>query len=144
MKALFVLFIVMPIVEISLLIKVGGVIGGPATVALVVLSAMIGVALLKRQGMSTIFQARQKMDAGEIPIKEMVEGIFLAVGGALLLTPGFITDTLGFCCLIPGLRHAILGQLITMIKPNVVMYHSSHSNSTQHHDVIDGEYKREK
>lgn len=149
MKALFILFVVMPIVEMLVLIKVGGVIGALPTIGLVLLTAMLGVALLKQQGMSTIFNAQQKLDAGEIPVQEIADGIFLAVGGALLLTPGFITDAMGFCCLIPGLRHGIIRQLITMFKPNVVVVRSgesamySRSSGAQHHDVIDGEYKRE-
>ena len=109
MRFLFFLFIVMPIVEMALLIHIGGIIGGWATVGLVLLTAMVGMSLLKQQGPATLLRAQQKMQSGAVPAKELVEGIFLAVGGALLLTPGFITDFIGFCCLLPGIRHLIIG-----------------------------------
>ncbi len=139
------LFIGMPVLEMYLLIKVGGVIGALPTIGLVVLTAMVGLALLRRQGMSTLFHAQQKLDSGELPLQEVVEGIFLAVGGALLLTPGFVTDFIGFCCLIPGLRHRILSQIIVALKPNVVVY-TQGENTSAHGDagrVIQGEYRRE-
>ena len=145
MRLLLLLFIGMPVLEMYLLIKVGGVIGALPTIGLVVLTAMVGLALLRRQGMSTLFHAQQKLDSGELPLQEVVEGIFLAVGGALLLTPGFVTDFVGFCCLIPGLRHRILSQIIVALKPNVVVY-TQNENTPSHGDtgrVIQGEYRRE-
>src|SRR5690606_19661020 len=102
---LFLLFVLTPIVEMWVLIKVGGVIGALPTIGLVLLTAVIGLALLRMQGFATLLRARQKMEEGQLPAKELVEGIFLAVGGALLLTPGFVTDALGFACLLPGTRH---------------------------------------
>ncbi|MFL0801722.1 MAG: FxsA family protein [Agarilytica sp.] len=141
MRVLLLLFVATPIVEMFILIKVGGIIGAPATIAMVLLTAMVGLALLKRQGMSTIMHAQQKMDSGELPINEIVEGVFLAVGGALLLTPGFVTDAIGFCCLLPGLRHLIIRQLIIALKPHIVTYRESHQTNESH--VIDGEFRRE-
>ncbi len=141
MRALLLLFVAVPVIEMFILIKVGGVIGAPATIAMVLLTAMAGLALLKRQGMSTIVHAQQKMDSGELPVNEIVEGVFLAVGGALLLTPGFVTDAIGFCCLLPGLRHLIIRQLITVLKPHIVSYQASHQRDENH--VIDGEFRRE-
>ncbi len=141
MRALLLLFVAVPVMEMFILIKVGGVIGAPATIAMVLLTAMAGLALLKRQGMSTIVHAQQKMDSGELPVNEIVEGVFLAVGGALLLTPGFVTDAIGFCCLLPGLRHLIIRQLIAVLKPHIVSYQASHQRDENH--VIDGEFRRE-
>ncbi|MFL0804443.1 MAG: FxsA family protein [Agarilytica sp.] len=141
MRALLLLFVAVPVIEMFILIKVGGVIGAPATIAMVLLTAMAGLALLKRQGMSTIVHAQQKMDSGELPVNEIVEGVFLAVGGALLLTPGFVTDAIGFCCLLPGLRHLIIRQLIAVLKPHIVSYQASHQRDENH--VIDGEFRRE-
>nr|WP_299599656.1 FxsA family protein [uncultured Microbulbifer sp.] len=112
MRPLLLLFILLPILEMWVLISVGEEIGALPTIGLVLLTAVIGLALLKRQGISTVMRAQQKMQAGEMPAKEMAEGIFLAVGGALLLTPGFITDTIGFACLIPGVRQLIIGRLL--------------------------------
>ena len=102
----------MPIVEMAVLIKVGALIGVGPTILGVLLTAVIGAGLLKRQGLSTLMRANQKMNAGEMPAKEVAEGFMLAVGGALLLTPGFVTDTIGFALLMPGVRGLMIGQLI--------------------------------
>ena len=91
-----VLFLVIPIIEVYLLIEVGGIIGAGWTILLIVLTAIIGVNLLRQQGVSTLMRANQAMSQGQIPAMEMMEGIFLAVGGALLITPGFFTDAIGF------------------------------------------------
>lgn len=104
------LFVVMPILEMVVLIKVGTVIGALSTVGLVLLTAVIGAALLKQQGLATLTRANQRLNSGELPAQEVAEGLILAVGGALLLTPGFITDTIGFLCLIPGTRHWFVHQ----------------------------------
>ena len=107
-----VLFIVVPLVELYLIIEVGSVIGALWTVLLVVLTAVIGVSLLRIQGFNTLNRARQNMEMGTLPAMEMMEGMMLAVGGALLITPGFITDTLGFLCLIPATRRAMIRYLM--------------------------------
>lgn len=104
------LFIVMPIVEMAVLIKVGTMIGVLNTIGLVLLTAVIGAALLKQQGLATLTRANQRLNSGELPAREVAEGLILAVGGALLLTPGFVTDTIGFLCLIPGTRHWFVHQ----------------------------------
>lgn len=153
MRFLLTLFIVVPIVEMLVLIKVGGLIGALPTVGLVLLTAVIGLALLKQQGISTLMRAQEKVDSGELPANEMVEGIFLAVGGALLLTPGFVTDFFGFCCLIPGVRQVLLKRAIVMFKPNVVFYSNQSARSryeqgdqtpgAESGSTIEGDYRRE-
>ncbi|QSR34053.1 biotin--acetyl-CoA-carboxylase ligase [Marinobacterium iners] len=112
MRVLFLLFIIIPIIEITVLIQVGQAIGAWYTVGLVLLSAFIGVNMLRHQGLSTLARAQQRMDQGEVPGQEMAEGILLAVGGALLVTPGFVTDVIGFSCLIPAARCALIKPLI--------------------------------
>ncbi len=104
-QALFLLFLVVPIVEIYLLIKVGSMIGALATVGLVVLTAVVGSAMLRQQGLSTLRRAQRNMDQGVLPARELLDGVFLVIGGALLLTPGFVTDAIGFLCLLPATRH---------------------------------------
>ncbi|WP_370279424.1 FxsA family protein [Pontibacterium sp.] len=113
MRFLFLLFIIVPIIEITLLIQVGQAIGAWYTVGLVLLSAFIGVNMLRYQSVSTLARAQQRANQGEIPGREMVEGIVLAVGGALLVTPGFVTDVIGFCCLIPYTRQAFANAMIS-------------------------------
>jgi len=104
MRFLFLCFLVVPIVEMLVLLKVGSFIGAFYTVVLVLMTAVIGVSLLKRQGLSAFMRANQKMQAGQMPVTEMGEGLMLAVAGALLLTPGFVTDGIGFLLLTPGVR----------------------------------------
>ncbi|MCZ6724127.1 MAG: FxsA family protein, partial [Gammaproteobacteria bacterium] len=99
-----VIFLIVPIVEIYLLIQVGQVIGALWTVFLVVLTAVIGVWLLKIQGMSMLQRAQDKMLTGQMPAQEMLEGIGLVLAGAFLLTPGFFTDGIGFLLLFPPTR----------------------------------------
>ncbi len=106
------LFIIIPLVELYLIIKVGGIIGAFWTVILVLATAFIGVNLLRYQGMSTLARAQQSMSRGALPAMEMMEGMALAVAGAFLITPGFITDTLGFLCLIPATRQAIIRYIM--------------------------------
>lgn len=157
MRVIFLLFIIVPIIEITLLINVGQMIGVWYTVGLVLLSAFIGVNMLRIQSLGTLMRARQRMDQGEIPGQEMGEGIVLAVGGALLVTPGFVTDVIGFCCLIPYTRKALvrfLSQRLTVITSmHATSTPSTHvppfrdapggSESTPASgDIIDGEYTR--
>lgn len=111
MPALLLLFIIMPIVEITVLIQVGSVIGVLPTVLIVVLTAILGSAMLRHQGLATLAKARQRMDKGEMPAHELVEGLMLVIGGVLLLTPGFVTDAMGFLCLVPVTRHWIASRL---------------------------------
>ncbi|MDD9983600.1 MAG: FxsA family protein [Gammaproteobacteria bacterium] len=136
---LFLLFIAVPIVEIYLLLEVGGVIGAIPTIGLVVLTAVAGAALVRAQGFSTIMQVRRSMEAGEIPAVAIIEGIFLLVAGALLLTPGFLTDAVGFGCLIPPLRRALILRFIEMR----VIRARHPGPAPRHGHVIEGEFKRE-
>jgi UPF0716 protein FxsA len=87
-------------------------IGAIPTVALVVLTATLGIWLLKLEGLATLARVQEKLDQGQIPETELLEGIMLLVGGALLLTPGFITDAMGFTCLLPGLRRPLARWII--------------------------------
>ncbi|MEM1436863.1 MAG: FxsA family protein [Pseudomonadota bacterium] len=104
---LFVVFIVTPIVEMYLLLTVGGLIGALPTIGLVLLTAVIGVSLLRRQGTATLLRAQERMNQGTMPTAEMADGLMLAVAGPLLLTPGFVTDAFGFALLTPPIRRQI-------------------------------------
>jgi UPF0716 protein FxsA len=116
-----IIFMLVPIVEMWILIEVGGWIGALPTIALVVLTATLGLSLLKRQGLSTLMSARRKMDEGSIPASELVSGVMIAVGGALLLTPGFVTDAVGFALLIPQTRQWLLFRLIDRYRDKIVI-----------------------
>lgn len=121
MRYLLIFFILMPIVEMWLLIEVGQQIGAPLTIAAVVATAALGVYWLKQQGVSTLTRLNQRMQSGEIPAQELAEGVMLAIAGALLLTPGFATDALGFACLFPLSRQWMAKRLFRFIQANMQM-----------------------
>jgi UPF0716 protein FxsA len=116
-----IIFMLVPIIEMWILIEVGGWIGALPTIGLVVLTATLGLSLLKRQGLSTLMSARRKMDEGSIPASELVSGVMIGVGGALLLTPGFVTDAIGFALLMPQARQWLLIKLIDRYHDKIVI-----------------------
>jgi UPF0716 protein FxsA len=151
---LLLLFVVTPIFEMLLLIEVGSKIGALNTVGLVLLTAMIGLALLRKQGLDTLLRANQKINSGEVPAQEMAEGLALAAGGALLLTPGFITDGIGFCLLLPFTRQLLVRTVFTRLVSTMTVNSQFHASSTQQFtqpidssiegEVIEGEYTEHK
>lgn len=110
------LFIVMPIVEIAVLLRVGDALGWLPTLAIVIITAVLGTSMLRQQGMATLARARQRMGAGQMPAQQLLEGVLLLIGGVLLLTPGFVTDAFGFACLIPVTRRWLAAQLASRAK----------------------------
>ena len=140
-----VLFLIVPIIEIYLLIQVGEVIGAGWTILLVVLTAVIGVWLLRIQGLSTLMRAQQRLQANELPASELLEGMALVIAGAFLLTPGFATDTLGFLLLIPFTRQwMVKGAAARMVMSASVHRGQGFGQPGQPGDVIDGvKYRRE-
>lgn len=141
---LTIIFLIVPAVEIFLLIQVGAVIGGWWTVSLVILTAIIGVQLLKYQGISTLRRAQEKMQSGSMPAQEMLEGIGLIVAGAFLLTPGFFTDSVGFCLLIPPIRGFLVRKVVASVAVSGRFVQQPPRSHSSHSNVIDGvNYKRE-
>jgi len=140
-----VLFLVIPILEIYFLIKVSDIIDVFPTIILVILTAVIGAGLLRQQGLSTLARLQQNMGQGKLPAQELIEGVLLAVGGALLMTPGFITDTIGFLCLIPFSRKFIAKVIMKRSKDKLVAGASAQmggfsysSTSSRYHNQTQG------
>ena len=130
------IFLVVPIIEIYLLIQVGQVIGAGWTIFLVVLTAVLGVWLLRIQGLSTLTRAQRKLQENELPAREILEGMGLVVAGALLLTPGFFTDALGFFLLFPPTRIWLVSRMAArMVVSTPVGPHGHHRRDA---DVIEG------
>ncbi|MBL4679251.1 MAG: FxsA family protein [Pseudomonadales bacterium] len=140
MRLVLAFFILVPLIEMAILIEVGSVIGALPTVALVVLTATIGIWLLRLEGTATLAKVQDKMNRGQLPGTELLEGVMLLVGGALLLTPGFVTDTIGFVCLIPLFRHPIANWLISRGIMSFAPQSGSFSSST----IIEGEFEEQK
>jgi len=101
--------VVVPLVEIGVFIAVGGAIGLWPTIAIVVLTALAGTIMLRRQGLATLKRAREALAQQRMPMQELFDGACLLVAGALLLTPGFVTDAVGFVLMVPPLRALIGG-----------------------------------
>jgi UPF0716 protein FxsA len=145
-RNLLVLFLIVPIIEIYLLIKVGGLIGAIPTVFMVVFTAVLGALLLRQQGFATLGRVQEALARGEVPAIEMLEGALLLIGGALLLTPGFFTDTIGFICLIPPLRRRIImwalrRGIIATVGPGGGPRGDGHHHGPR---TIEGEYWRDR
>ena len=104
-------FIGVPLIEIAVFIQVGDQIGLGATLALVVLTAVLGTWQLRRQGLATVNRVREQLDRGVMPAQELFDGVCLLFAGALLLTPGFVTDTIGFLLFLAPFR-ALLRRAI--------------------------------
>ncbi|MCG6235548.1 FxsA family protein [Vibrio furnissii] len=148
---LLILFIAVPVIEIGLFIQVGGVLGLWPTIALVLITAFVGASLVRSQGLNTLMTVQQRMQRGEMPAQQIVEGVLLAMAGVLLVVPGFMTDVLGMVILLPAprakLAHSLMSKMV--VTPMASGFQSSHferdgdTHSSSHHgQTFDGEFER--
>lgn len=133
------LFIFTPLIEIYLLITIGSEIGALLTIALILFTAGLGVILLRIQGLLTLTKIRQSLDRGELPAATLLEGLMLLVAGALLLTPGFVTDTIGFVCLVPSIRSHLANSVL---KRAIVTQHNRRAEERGYGEriTLEGEF----
>lgn len=147
MRIFLLMFIVFPVVELMLLIEVGSKIGGLLTIACVLLTAFVGLALIRQQGLSILLKAREKMHQGNIPASEVVEALLLAIAGVFLLFPGFISDALGFLLIIPTVRKGVSGSLMGKVFKEHFTAQSRRQKTPEegqdHGDVIEGEFTKD-
>jgi len=137
------LFVGIPLFELYWLIEVGSEIGAFSTIALTILTAIIGGYLVRQQGMSTAIKINQSRARGEVPALEMISGLVIFVCGLFLLLPGFFTDTLGFLLLIPLLRETFI---VFLLKRFQVIQMQRPIHPTKHVEeplIIEGEYHRD-
>lgn len=131
---LFLLFTLVPAFELWLLIRVGSVIGFFPTIAVVILTGVVGAWMARIQGLSVISELNTSVAQGKVPGRELVNAVLVFVGGALLLTPGFVTDILGFSMIMPGTRDIISAFLMSYFSSKVksgamnFTYYSSEAN----------------
>lgn len=142
---LFLAFLLVPIIEIALFIQVGGLIGLWPTLGIVVFTAVLGTALVRTQGRMALGQLQQSFAKLDDPTEPLAHGAMILLSGALLLTPGFFTDAIGFALLIPGVRVAVFRYLKSKVKVTQFQMRSGAGFHTQHRpfdqgDVIDGEF----
>ena len=150
---LFAIFAVMTLLEIYVLMTVGDVIGNWQTVLLVIMTALIGSTLLRQQGWSTMAKAQQSIAEGKTPAFEMLEGVVILVSGVLLITPGFITDSLGLLGLMPWSRRYFINHILeknaerVFSQRNSVFIHrtkNQEKTSNNKNETIEGEFWEDK
>ena len=143
---LLILFISVPIIELFLLIEVGKKISWELTVLIIFITAIIGARLTKIQGAQTIRNVQSALRVGKIPHREVLDGLMILVAGAILLTPGFLTDFVGFCLLVPKLRSYLRKFLKNFLKNKMIVrknavfnQNKTTSNWAKDESVIDAE-----
>jgi UPF0716 protein FxsA len=123
---LFLLFTVIPFVELALLIKIGTIIGLFETILIIVITGMAGALMVRSAGVECLFRIQKNMDSGIIPTDDLFSGLLILVAGAFLLTPGLITDAAGFILLIPASRELVKKFLKKYVKLKVDQTRLSH------------------
>lgn len=133
-RLFFIAIVVISFAELYVLIAVGSVLGALPTIFLILASAALGSFLLKQQGLATWQRFQNSIARQEMPAYELAEGFLILLGGALLLTPGFITDAVGLICLLPSLRRKII---------NYAMQHFFVVPPQQNDNVLEGEFRKD-
>jgi UPF0716 protein FxsA len=128
---LLLLLITLPILEVWVLLLTGRLTSPLLTIAAIVLTGVVGGLLARSQGLRTMLDFQRSLQEGRLPGKELLDGVFILVGGAVLLTPGFITDAFGFLCLIPTTRVVLQKWFYTWIQKKTEIKS----------DIIDIDYK---
>ena len=133
-RVLFIAIVVMSFLELYVLIAVGSILGAFPTILLIIASAGLGSYLLREQGIATWQRFQETLARQEVPAYELMEGFLILIGGALLLTPGFITDAIGLVCLLPSLRKTMISYIMKyyFIAPNA-----------GNDNVLEGEFRKE-
>ena len=138
--------IVVPVMEIYVFIQAGEQIGLWPTIGLVIITAIVGSALLRHQGLSTLFSVRKSMNAGKLPINELFDGLCLLLAGAFLITPGFVTDGFGLMLFSRFFRNTVREFIKKLLKDQKILnlrMSSGFEQPTNHNrspDIIDGEF----
>ena len=140
---LFFLFIGVPIIEIALFIQVGGWLGLWPTLAIVVLTAIAGTMMVRSQGARALANLQRSFNDLNDPTEPLAHGAMILFSGALLLTPGFFTDALGFALLIPAFRKFVMREIGKRIQVNSVVAGQAQWTSESNETVIDGDYEVE-
>ena len=136
---LLIAFIAVPLIEIALFIQVGGAIGLWPTLALVILTAVLGTWLLRMQGAMALAELRRSFSEVEDPSEPLAHGAMILFAGALLLTPGFFTDVVGFALLSPPIRRRIFTEIRKHVR--VASFEGGHQPDPTRPDIIDAEFE---
>lgn len=134
------IFVIIPLIEVGLFLVVGDAVGIAMTLMLCVLTAMIGAALIRQQGLQTLASAHEAMQNQDLPVQELFDGICLAIAGVTLMTPGFFTDAIGFILLVPQIRAYLREYLAHRIEVHFEAQDAKNASSRT--TIIEGEFKR--
>jgi UPF0716 protein FxsA len=135
---LLLLFIALPLIEVYFLIKVGTAIGALPTIAIAILTAILGTWLVRHQGFGVLMRVRDAMAHDQVPALELLDGALILVAGVFLLLPGFLTDIVGFLFLIPPLRRWLIRRYVHLVP---VQTHTA--DQARGPRVIEGRFRRE-
>jgi UPF0716 protein FxsA len=119
MGRLLLLFIVLPAVELALLIEIGQRIGTFETLALIVVTGIVGAAMARSQGLRVLSEVQTRVARGEMPADSLVDGLMILIASALLVTPGVLTDAVGFLCLVPAFRRLVKREVVRRFEKAV-------------------------
>jgi UPF0716 protein FxsA len=151
MRIFLLLFLLFPLAELALLIKVGSSIGVIPTILLLIISGMAGILLLRLAGFATAWRARERLARGELPEREMLQGLMMAVAGGLLFLPGFLSDVIALLVLFPPSRKLFLGIVRRRVEAQTerrrafaddLRQQQEHRAGPQRPNVIEGEWER--
>jgi UPF0716 protein FxsA len=140
---LLLVFVAAPLIELSLLIEVGSVIGALPTIALSIFTALLGGALVRVQGFRVLFRAQASLEKREVPAFELLEGALLLLVGLALLLPGFVTDAVGFLLLIPPLRRRLILRWLAARGTLGPAQPPQKDGAARADRILEGEYRRE-
>ncbi|MGL5290342.1 MAG: FxsA family protein [Vibrionaceae bacterium] len=142
MRILFVLLITLLAIEIGLFIEVGEQLGALTTVLMVFTTAVVGLSLVKSQGIQALLVAQQRLQKGDLPVEQAAEGALLALAGVLLFIPGFFSDVLGALLLLPWVRHYLAARLKEKVNVDGKAAHWRNINDQPIGNTFEGEFER--
>jgi UPF0716 protein FxsA len=142
---LLLFFIGIPILEVSMFISIGTVIGLGPTLTIVITTAIIGAVLVKKQGLKTLFSAQKNLGNNQLPIQEFFDGLFLIVAGLFLITPGFVTDGIGLLLFLPQIKMLLKNIISNMLVARTPKGVYTNINNTEPkkptNPTIEGEFE---
>jgi UPF0716 protein FxsA len=136
---LFLLFTIVPVIELAILIEVGRWIGAGTTIVFLILSGIVGAALARHEGLRTLRHIQEDLGAGRLPTDRLIDGLLILAAGILLITPGLLTDAVGYLLLIPPIRRLVRNYLKKRFQAKLVVMHPGSFRPFPDDDLIDGE-----
>lgn len=134
---LLLLFTLVPLIELALLIKLGQMTSLTITIGAVILTGLVGAHLARREGLKTWTRIQHNINQGISPADDMVDGLLILIAGAVLITPGLLTDLAGFSLLVPAVRKWFKRKLSQQFQKRIVITTSASSGKRQDYDIID-------